>query len=137
MTNLLDGVHLVLGGDLQLGAGVTGDLDNHVVGASGGISNKGDIVEGGNLLSVLLEEDTVLQSIRRSNNSGLEISHGRKSSGLEKGLLTNKRRRRRKKRQERAGEKASRPRHRQTTTVQKSALKKSDFDYGNLIRFCD
>ena len=57
---LLDGVERFLLGDLELGVGPAGDLDNHVQDAIALVGKEGDVVEGGDDGSVLLRIDAVL-----------------------------------------------------------------------------
>jgi hypothetical protein len=59
---LEDGVELVLLGDLKLGVGPARDLDDHVEDGALLVGVEGNIVEGGDDLAVLLEEDTVVCS---------------------------------------------------------------------------
>jgi hypothetical protein len=57
---LEDGVELLLLGDLELGVGPAGDLDNHVEDGAVLVGEEGDIVEGRDDLAVLLEEGAEL-----------------------------------------------------------------------------
>ena len=57
---LLDGVEGLLLGDLHLGVGPAGDLDDHVQDAIGLVGEEGDVVEGRDDAAVLLDEHTVL-----------------------------------------------------------------------------
>ena len=50
---LLDGVEWLLLGDLKLGVGPAGDLDNHVEDAIALVGKEGNVVEGGDDGSVL------------------------------------------------------------------------------------
>merc|ERR1711879_1052143 len=58
---LLDGVEGFLLADLKLGPGVLGDLNNHVEDALLRIDGEGNVVEGRDPLTILLEEEPVLE----------------------------------------------------------------------------
>lgn len=49
----------------HLGVGPAGDLDDHVQDGAGLVGEEGDVVEGGDDLSILLSVDTVLCGGRR------------------------------------------------------------------------
>ena len=57
---LLDGVERLILGDLKLGVGPTGDLDNHVEDAMALVSKERNVVEGGDDGSVLFGVDAML-----------------------------------------------------------------------------
>jgi len=56
---LLDGVEWFFLGDLKLGIGPTGDLDNHVEDATALIGKERDVMEGGDDGSVLFRIDAM------------------------------------------------------------------------------
>ena len=57
---LLDGVERLILGDLKLGVGPTGDLDNHVEDAMALVGKERNVVEGGDDGSVLFGVDAML-----------------------------------------------------------------------------
>lgn len=56
---LFDGIERLLLGDLELGVGPTGDLDNHVEDTIALIGEERNVVEGGDDGSVLFRMDTM------------------------------------------------------------------------------
>jgi len=57
---LLDRVEGLLLGDLHLGVGPAGDLDNHVENAVALVGEEGNVVEGGDDVAILLDKDAVV-----------------------------------------------------------------------------
>jgi len=66
---LLDGIERVFLGDLDLGVGPTGDLDNHVEDAIVLIVKERDVVEGGDDGSVLFRIDTMFEGVGSTNDT--------------------------------------------------------------------
>lgn len=57
---LLDGVHRLLLRDLHLRVRPAGDLDDHVEDAVVLVGEEGDVVEGGDDIAAVLDEDAVV-----------------------------------------------------------------------------
>ena len=57
---LLDGIELLLLGDLELGVGPAGNLDDHVEDALALVSEERDVVEGRDDGAILLDVDAML-----------------------------------------------------------------------------
>lgn len=57
---LLDRVECLLLGDLHLCVGPAGDLDDHVEDAIVPVSEERDVMEGGDDVSILFDEDAML-----------------------------------------------------------------------------
>lgn len=66
---LLDRVEGLLLGDLELGVGPAGDLDDHVEDAIALVGEKRDVVEGRDDLAVLLDEDAVVCGVYQMQRS--------------------------------------------------------------------
>jgi len=68
---LLDGVHFFLGCDFHLGIGPAGHFNNHVVDLVLGISERGNVVEGTDDLSIgVLVEDSEFKGVLGSSEDG-------------------------------------------------------------------
>ena len=78
---LLDGVEGLLLGDLHLGVGPAGDLDDHVEDPVVLVGEEGDVVEGRDDLAILLDVHAVLW--RRQHVSATVTAKGRRRCAAE------------------------------------------------------
>jgi len=70
---LLDGVEWLVLGDLELGIGPTGDLDNHVEDAVALVGKEGNVVEGGDDGSVLFGIDAMVEGVGGTDDTRREL----------------------------------------------------------------